>query len=153
MEEMVSKKQMAEELAKLRREMLELLSRKQNGESQAIVVSNLSATNQKLDLDTSLLVPFKSDLDSSFITLEKYKEQLLVISEYVSRIESVVLKKRKKVGENGKQQEVGPKGADNPSKTNTAVERTAAEEKAAKIQRLKSGFRICKSQGTSFGQT
>ncbi|XP_028061830.1 uncharacterized protein LOC114265266 isoform X1 [Camellia sinensis] len=87
MEEMVSKKQMAKLLAKLRREMLELLSKKQNGECQAIVVSNLSATNQKLDLDTSLLVPFKSDLDSSFITLEKYKEQLMVISEYMSRIE------------------------------------------------------------------
>ncbi|XP_028067845.1 uncharacterized protein LOC114270088 isoform X3 [Camellia sinensis] len=87
MEEMVSKKQMAKELAKLRREMLELLSKKQNGECQAIVVSNLSATNQKLDLDTSLLVPFKSDLDSSFITLEKYTEQLMVISEYMSRIE------------------------------------------------------------------
>ncbi|THG18922.1 hypothetical protein TEA_007251 [Camellia sinensis var. sinensis] len=131
MEEMVSKKQMAKELAKLRREMLELLSKKQNGECQAIVVSNLSATNQKLDLDTSLLVPFKSDLDSSFITLEKYTEQLMVISEYMSRIE-----------------EVGTKGADNQSQTSTAVERTAAEEKAVKIQRLKSGFRICKPQGT-----
>ncbi|THG17787.1 hypothetical protein TEA_022595 [Camellia sinensis var. sinensis] len=148
MEEMVSKKQMAKLLAKLRREMLELLSKKQNGECQAIVVSNLSATNQKLDLDTSLLVPFKSDLDSSFITLEKYKEQLMVISEYMSRIESCTEKEKKKVRENGKQQEVGTKGADNQSQTSTAVERTAAEEKAATIQRLKSGFRICKPQGT-----
>ncbi|XP_028061496.1 protein DYAD-like [Camellia sinensis] len=175
MEEMVSKKQMDEELAKLRREMLELLSIKQNEESQAIVVSNPSATSQNLDLDTSLLVPFKSDLDSSFITLEKYKEQLMVISEYVSRIEEEIKKlkskvgeeetkldssalmvatecctekEKKKVGENGKQQEVGTEGADNQSKTNTAAERTAAEQKAAKIQRLKSGFRICKPQGT-----
>ncbi|CAL5382449.1 unnamed protein product [Camellia sinensis] len=99
MEEMVSKKQMAKSLAKLRREMLELLSKKQNGECQAIVVSNLSATNQKLDLDTSLLVPFKSDLDSSFITLEKYKEQLMVISEYMSRIEEEIKKLKSKVEE------------------------------------------------------
>ncbi|KAI7979348.1 hypothetical protein LOK49_Contig380G00002 [Camellia lanceoleosa] len=131
-----------------------------------------------------LLVPFKSDLDSSFITLEKYKEQLMVISEYVSRIEHGIYvlwsqeeikklkskveeeetkldssalmvateccteKEKKKVGDNGKQQEVGTEGADNQSQTNTATERTAVEEKAAKIQRLKSGFRICKPQRT-----
>ncbi|CAL5416121.1 unnamed protein product [Camellia sinensis] len=54
------------------------IDQKQNGESQAIVVSNPSATNQ-----------------NSFITLEKYKEQLMVISEYVSRIEVDLLRGQK----------------------------------------------------------
>ncbi|KAI7990012.1 hypothetical protein LOK49_LG13G01211 [Camellia lanceoleosa] len=46
-----------------------------------------------------LLVPFKSDLDSSFITLEKYKEQLMVILEYVSRIEEEIKKLKSMVEE------------------------------------------------------
>lgn len=43
---------------------MELLSKKEKEESQAIVVSNPSGISQELDLHTSF-VPLNSDLDSS----------------------------------------------------------------------------------------
>ena len=50
----------------MNREMEEVLSRNQQKESQAIVVSNPCVTSQELDLD---MVPLKSDLDSSLVKL------------------------------------------------------------------------------------
>ncbi|GFY84382.1 similar to SWITCH1 [Actinidia rufa] len=163
-EEMVSKKQMEEEIAKLRREMEEVFSRNQQKESQAIV-----------DLD---MVPLESDLDSSLVKLEKYEEQLMAITKYVNRIEEEIGKLKSKVEQETRsgsalmestgwcaekeKKEVEEKdgglavqkkeggtegdGGGDQRKTNTTEK--AAEEKAAKIQRLKSGFRICKPQGT-----
>ncbi|XP_059669338.1 protein DYAD-like [Cornus florida] len=166
MDDMVSKKELEEELAKLRREMEEmLLNRQQKAQStQAIVVSNSSVTSQKLNLDFSL---------------EKYEEQLMTISKFLSDMkeqtrklisskgeeatttksdsalmvytESCTEKEKKKEDKAGKALVVVQQGGGDQRKTNTAAEvaeNTAAEEKAAKLQRLKSGFRICKPQGT-----
>ncbi|KAF7132109.1 hypothetical protein RHSIM_Rhsim09G0190200 [Rhododendron simsii] len=176
-EEMVSKKQVEEELTKLRKE-VELLSQKRNEESQVIVVSNPSMISQKLDFDTSI-VPLNSDLDSSLVKLEKYQEQLRALAEYVRRIEEEISKlkckmdqetrsgsalmgstdccaeKDKKQGEEERAAQAVEKkevGSDQLKTKATAKEAentaAAAKEKAAKIQRLKSGFRICKPQGT-----
>ncbi|KAA8539778.1 hypothetical protein F0562_026470 [Nyssa sinensis] len=175
MEEMVSKKHFEEEMAKLRREMEEMVSKKQQEESQAIVVSNPCATSQKLDFDTSLLT-LKSDLDSSMDPLENCKEQLMVISNFLSGMEekkrhvmskveegtsrsgsalivsteSYAEKEKKQLGEaeKGKALAVQQEGEEGSGDQSRAAEKRAAEEKAAKKQRLKSGFRICKPQGT-----
>ncbi|GFZ15172.1 similar to SWITCH1 [Actinidia rufa] len=174
-EEMVSKKQMEEEIAKLRREMEESLPWKQQKESQAIVISNPCVTSQELDLD---MAPLESDLDSSMVTLEKYEEQLMAISKYMSRIEEEIGKLKSKVEQETRsgsalmestgwcaekekkeveekdeglvvqKKDVGSEGGDGGDQRKTNTTEKAAEEKAAKIQRLKSGFRICKPQGT-----
>ncbi|XP_057475932.1 protein DYAD [Actinidia eriantha] len=174
-EEMVSKKLMEEEIAKLRREMEESLPMKQKKKSQAIVVSNPCVTSQELDLD---MAPLESDLGSSMVTLEKYEEQLMAISKYMSRIEEEIGKLKSKVEQETRsgsalmestgwcaekekreveekdeglvvqKKDVGSEGGGGGDQRKTNTTEKAEEEKAAKIQRLKSGFRICKPQGT-----
>ncbi|KAG5558336.1 hypothetical protein RHGRI_008308 [Rhododendron griersonianum] len=157
LEELVSKKQMEEEIAKLRREIEEELSKKQQQESQETVPLN------------------------PMITLEKYMEEVMGVSRYVSRIEEEIGKLKSKVREEIKsdsalmvsaescdekekkkvgkplvvaqqKEAVGTEERGDQGKTNVTEKEAestgAGEEKAAKIQRLKSGFRICKPQGT-----
>ncbi|XP_052181292.1 protein DYAD-like [Diospyros lotus] len=177
MEQMVPKKLMEEELAILRREMEELLS-----EKHTIMGSYSSGSSQKLDPDTSLAPLMRSDIDGSLITLEKYKGQIVSISENLTGFEEEIGKLKSKVTEETscgsalllastkgcadekekkKAQEKGEAlGAQqqeearddlrkrNPTEKMAAAAGARAEGKAAKIQRLKSGFRICKPQGT-----
>ncbi|KAI8564544.1 hypothetical protein RHMOL_Rhmol03G0189700 [Rhododendron molle] len=168
LEELVSKKQMEEEIAKLRREIEEELSKKQQQESQETVPLN------------------------PMITLEKYMEEVMGVSRYVSRIEEEIGKLKSKVREEIKsdsalmvsaescdekekkkvgkplvvaqqKEAVGTEGRGDQGKTNVTEKEAestgagadqkkkstgAGEEKAAEIQRPKSGFRICKPQGT-----
>ncbi|XAR66117.1 hypothetical protein NMG60_11012206 [Bertholletia excelsa] len=163
LEEKVSRKQIEEEMAKLRREMEKMLSKKQM-ESPAIVASNPSPISHDLNLETAF-VPSNSDLDSSLITLGKYKEQLTIVSDHVRTLEeeirkiktkeekrtesasalmvsarSCAEKEKKKAG----QKEVVGTEAEKEERTGGAV----AEEKAAKLRRLRSSFRICKPPGT-----
>ncbi|KAL2550152.1 protein DYAD-like [Forsythia ovata] len=126
MELMATKKQLEEEVGRLRSERDELLSKKREEENQAIAVSSCPCgISQKLNQFTNSLVTSKPDLDSApaISVLEKLKEQLMVISDFVKEME-VSAKAEKRLG--------------------TA----AAGEKAEHLQRLKSGFRICKPQGT-----
>ncbi|KAL8539537.1 hypothetical protein ACS0TY_001227 [Phlomoides rotata] len=169
-----------EEVARLRRE-LEISSNRRREENQAITaVSNRSEISQKLDLLVSSLENSKCDLEAH-VSLEKYKEQLMVISDFVKEIEDKIQKLApKQVGEISKAassfivQEVTEMrekgGVEREAKSKqeqvqaltTVDERETLqfgkgkdenksqieEEKAAKIKRLKSGFRICKPQGT-----
>ncbi|KAI8540256.1 hypothetical protein RHMOL_Rhmol09G0248800 [Rhododendron molle] len=158
-EEMVSKKQVEEELTKLRKE-VELLSQKRNEESQAIVVSNPSDISQKLDLDTSI-VPLNSDLDSSLVKLEeisklksKMDQETRSGSALMGSTDCCAEKDKKQGEEERAAQAVEKKEVESDQLKAKATAReaentaAAAKEKAAKIQRLKSGFRICKPQGT-----
>ncbi|KAL7001736.1 hypothetical protein U1Q18_002884 [Sarracenia purpurea var. burkii] len=142
--------------------MEELLSSKEQRqqESQAIGVPNPSVTTQKLDLPDahSLMVPLKSELEE----IGRLKSMVeggsrsggSALMEWTEHCDE---KEKKKVEEKGKGL-LGQQRQEDQRKTKTtekeAAERTtaageaAAEEKAAKIRRLKSGFRICKPQGT-----
>ncbi|KAH7854453.1 hypothetical protein Vadar_013987 [Vaccinium darrowii] len=154
MEELVSKKHMEEEIAKLRREMEELSKKQQQQqETRGTAVTN------------------------PLITLEKHMEQVMAVTRYVSRIEEEIGKLKSKVKEDiqsdsalmistescdeKEKKKVGKpllvpqeqeEGRGDQGKANTkekeAESTVPGEEKAPNIQRLKSGFRICKPQGT-----
>ncbi|KAG8390239.1 hypothetical protein BUALT_Bualt01G0063100 [Buddleja alternifolia] len=169
---MGTKLQLEEEVGKLRRELTELVSKRRQEENQAIIVtSNPSGTSPNVDQLATSLVSSKSELEKAPLQLEKYKEQLMIISDFVkevegkigilksnmeqtSRLDSALMaptqstanKQEKQMAKEPKykQQEVQALMATTPK----AAETEKAEEKAAKIQRLKSGFRICKPQGT-----
>ncbi|KAK9291337.1 hypothetical protein L1049_019282 [Liquidambar formosana] len=178
-------KQLKEEMATMKRDMEELVSRKQEEKQTILTIPNSSVTNQKID-----------HIDGSFLTQKaiykelqkrkaKIEEQLLQIAQSLSGMEDEVEKLRFVVdepkssesgalligsttipgaeteeerGKEDKGKEVVVVKVDDDEKeenkeqqvTTTAAEAMAlkAEEKAAKIQRLKSGFRICKPQGT-----
>lgn len=53
----------------MNREIAEHLTKKREEESLAIQVSNPGAICQKLNLDTSLMAPSKSDFDSALVQL------------------------------------------------------------------------------------
>ncbi|XP_047325967.1 protein DYAD-like [Impatiens glandulifera] len=178
-EELVSRKQLEEEVSKFRREMKQLLSEK--------TTTTTTTATCSLEMDhNSSLVTHQSDLHASFDTWEKYKEQLMLVSKSVTRIEEEMGKVKNKRrweefpervtgAENEKRltEEERQKAGAGERKTAAAAaaartvvvagkegEETAAgvlvagkkkkasEEKAEKIERLKSGFKICKPQGT-----
>nr|GMC96743.1 protein DYAD-like [Ipomoea batatas] len=169
----LSKKQMEEELRRLKREIRELQLKKNQQETPVTVISK--------------------DSEISLVTMEKYKEQLLLMTSaimakmeekfgnFASKLEekerffSALVEATVDYAEKGRRQveaeqksnkqvqEIVLSGeeegsqvtgdqcnkqttTDKPSAEKATI--AASEEKAAKIQRLKSGFRICKPQGT-----
>ncbi|XP_020549178.1 protein DYAD-like [Sesamum indicum] len=194
---MVTKMKLEEEVGKLRRELEEISSKRMQDENQASkIASSRSDISQKLDDQfATSLSSSRLDIDSP-VLMEKCKEQLMTISDFVREIEERIGKVAPNVEERArkdsalmvptethikekkpmarepksKQQEVQAliaageetseldkdqnKGgsvaaaAAETEKSAGGSVAAAAEEKAAKIQRLKSGFRICKPQGT-----
>ncbi|KAK6155926.1 hypothetical protein DH2020_010174 [Rehmannia glutinosa] len=187
---MATKMQLEEEVGKLRRELDEISSKRRQKENQAITIASSSRSDisQKLDQLTTSLDSSKCDFGSGHVPVERYKEQLMAISDFVKEIEEKIGKsippnvekrarkdsplmaptdthitKEKRAVAKCKQQEVqaliaargettSEIGKNQNNGQNVAASETekttAAEEKAAKIQRMKSGFRICKPQGT-----
>ncbi|CAK9139927.1 unnamed protein product [Ilex paraguariensis] len=100
MEEMLSKKKLEEEVSKLRREMEEFFAKKKLEESQSILISNPGGISQKLDvLDTSLPSTSRSDHDDALVSLAKYKEQLMVISDFLKGMQEEIGQLTSKVDE------------------------------------------------------
>ncbi|KAL6530293.1 hypothetical protein OROHE_014646 [Orobanche hederae] len=177
---MATKMKLEDEVGKLRRELEELSAskRKQEEEKQAMIIaSNRSDISQKLDqLATSFDSSSKCDVGSSaHVPVEKYKEQLMVISDFVKDIEARIAKSTLNlVEERSIRKEsslmvpttdthrkepkhaaealiitaAGSSGKKTCKNHNSDQLNAAASEKAAKIQRMKSGFRICKPHGT-----
>ncbi|KAL3521401.1 hypothetical protein ACH5RR_019550 [Cinchona calisaya] len=182
--EMVSIKQFEEEVGKLRREIDKLASNKRQTENQDSRISSNSCDNisEKLDQLANSLVSSKSDLAKVPVSMEKYKDQLMVIQDFARGIEeeikklmgeaaegisarsnSALIVSKEKSGaekeiievEQGKKGQevqevvnVGEEGGSEKAEKAAAAAADTAEKKAAKIERLKSGFRICKPQGT-----
>ncbi|CAI9092016.1 OLC1v1027147C1 [Oldenlandia corymbosa var. corymbosa] len=180
MKDMVPRKLLEQEIEKLRREIGKTKSSKQQEESLAIeLYSNPSDLSQKLKELAYSLEAAKPDIAKAPGSLEKYNEQLLVIQDVVMGIEDEIKKLLPQDDHKGKEKsKMALMAVDKKEKQQKQVEldygreeeemvdivsvgqaeetaaakakRAAAmaEEKAAKIERLKSGFRICKPQGT-----
>ncbi|KAL3647515.1 hypothetical protein CASFOL_008483 [Castilleja foliolosa] len=176
---MAIKVQLEDEVGKLRREVNELAAseRKQEKENnQAITVVGSKTTrsdiNQSLDQLAILLGSSNIDTDSAYVPVERYKKQLMAISDFVKEIEEKLEQSTARKEEpslmvqkdtlstkekNSKQQQVhkvfmGPTTGKTTSETGKSIQNSeqlnVAAEKAAKIERMKSGFRICKPHGT-----
>ncbi|KAL3645178.1 hypothetical protein CASFOL_010358 [Castilleja foliolosa] len=177
---MAIKMQLEDELGKLRREFNELASSEKGQEEennqQAITVlgsqTSPSDISQRLDQLAISLDSSKCDLGSAYVPVERYKEQLMAISDIVKEIEekleqssarkeeaSLMVQQdtRSTKEKNSKQQQlqkalIGPTTGKALSETGKVIQNSeqlnVVAEKAAKIERMKSGFRICKPQGT-----
>ncbi|GAY62569.1 hypothetical protein CUMW_218860 [Citrus unshiu] len=127
-------KQVKEEIAKLRMEMQDLLSKKHE-DNQAIVATpemHADLMNKKAKLD----------------------EQMMEITQSLFRIEAETEKPKSSVEEPNKPAESALTSDDKQGgidKTTTLPPETTKvkpEDRAAKIERLKSGFTLCKPQGS-----
>ncbi|KAJ9164035.1 hypothetical protein P3X46_023652 [Hevea brasiliensis] len=177
-----------EEIAKLKRDMEELLSKKDEEELAIMSTTVSSVTSHYLEHD-NLLTPLKEMYIDLVNKKAKIEEQLMEISQSLCGMEEEMGKVKTTVEEaNRTESSERPTLMGLPESTSTAGtaqrERKAAvvqrkkettvsrefgqehgkagsnkappttklpaptEDKAAKIERLKSGFRICKPQGT-----
>ncbi|XP_017239183.1 protein DYAD [Daucus carota subsp. sativus] len=143
MEDIVSN--FKEELKKVRREMDEQFTKKIQEEIWSLQVQSSA--------------PWKSDFESALVQVNKQEKQLTDISDTITGMKD-------QMGTLSSMVELASKTTDccaEKERNHAALERchalalkesastgekTAAEEKAAKLQKLKSGFRICKPQGT-----
>ncbi|XP_022969779.1 protein DYAD-like [Cucurbita maxima] len=129
-------KELHEEIAEIKKYILELASAKQqdlNIETQP----NSDVTPTSLDHEEHSLTALKEIYNELLKRKAKIEEQLIQISESLHGMEQEERGRRKQVQE-GVEEEGNMVGY--------MVAKT--EDKAAKIRRLKSGFRICKPQGT-----
>ncbi|RXI08612.1 hypothetical protein DVH24_022756 [Malus domestica] len=158
-------KELREEIDKIRREMEE--SKQQGNAGLAMVTaSNSNLTGVDLDRYGSL-IPIKeacAELEKKIAKMDeeriefvtKKEEQMMEVTQSLSGI-----KEKIRMFESSKEDAVTISGAPPPSEAKPAGEKkeidtlsggdkaaAAAECKAAKIERLRSGFRICKPQGT-----
>ncbi|CAI9295770.1 unnamed protein product [Lactuca saligna] len=171
--EFLSKKQFEEEMANLRRDIMELISKniKDQDENKAIVVSEGVDTSPKqlTNFCNSLLPYSESDVNNSRVSREECKKEMLVILKKVeaetnkmtggsSGTEELINTQTvpapapddaaKKHTEKKKEAVALPKQGGDPEETSEGGAPPAGEGKAAKIERLKSGFRLCRPQGT-----
>ncbi|XP_022929009.1 protein DYAD-like [Cucurbita moschata] len=129
-------KELHEEIAEIKKYILELASAKQqdiNIETQP----NSDVVPTSLDHEEHSLTALKEIYNELLKRKAKIEEQLIQISESLHGMEQEERRRRKQVQE-GVEEEGNMVGY--------MVAKT--EDKAAKIRRLKSGFRICKPQGT-----
>ncbi|XP_042005962.1 protein DYAD-like [Salvia splendens] len=163
LELMATKMQLEEEVGKLRREIGEICYKKKQQENQSFTEeSNTYDISQKLDQLTASFESLKQNFSCVHLSEEKYREQLMTISDFVKDIEGKFEKLAPNVTETEK---TGSSLMIMGMREKTALEnkeeqvhdalsaggegkKLQIEEKAAKIERLKSGFRICKPQGT-----
>ncbi|PKI39238.1 hypothetical protein CRG98_040367 [Punica granatum] len=164
-----------EEIAKLKGEMQELISKKQE---EILTPVTIKPTDQERiglppkEMYTELIRK-KSAMEEQLKEISRYLSMMKLMQEDMESLKSTVGETRVSEleepitpvgteaggGERMKVGEEKDKVADDAVAAMVPMEedeveenmkrtRTAAEDKAAKIQRLKSGFRICKPQGT-----
>ncbi|GMG98980.1 hypothetical protein Nepgr_000820 [Nepenthes gracilis] len=143
-------KQLKEEVANIKRELQELASRR--GNHQALVAAQTSSDGVH-KMDARLLMPLKVMHEELLKRKAKVEEQMLVVAKSIQAMEEDVGKlimeaKGKRVAAADVINEAEfAKDKKEREKASPAME-AAAEGKAARRQRLKSGFRICKPEGT-----
>nr|XP_016465105.1 PREDICTED: protein DYAD-like [Nicotiana tabacum] len=162
-EEMVSsKEQLEEEVGRLKRRIEELEFKKK--QSQAIEASKTMEKYKKQLMMTtsdfmakmeekclglvSKLEEKEKSISALMLSTEGKKKQVEPEKQGVQEVVTVEEKKRSKAADDDQSKELI--AVDPKLKAATKAQKTTptAEEKAAKIQRLKSGFRICKPQGS-----
>ncbi|KVI04556.1 hypothetical protein Ccrd_017123 [Cynara cardunculus var. scolymus] len=160
--EFLSKMQYEEEVARLRREIEELSWRNKQVQMSHQAPERVDTSPKQLvDLRNSLLP--NSESDHVDYSREKFMKQMLVISDFLKKVEAWMEREGGK--ETSRSAELitvtatssdGEKSSEQPkqddikelAEVETCGGKSAAEEKAAKIERLKSGFRLCRPQGT-----
>ncbi|TXG70610.1 hypothetical protein EZV62_005545 [Acer yangbiense] len=161
-------KQLKEEIAKMSRwDMQDLMSKKHEDDMAIVTTPTSCITSQTLEHD-SFLLPMKEMYTNLMNKKAKVEEQLMEISHSLSGMEQE-MEKLKSLEEANYKTESAPKqrslkestkpappsrGSEKETKEverkkkETIIKTTTPEGKAEKIERLKSGFRICKPQGT-----
>ncbi|XP_037492169.1 protein DYAD [Jatropha curcas] len=158
-------KELKEQIAKMERNIEELVSKKREEELAAVTTPISSVTSHSIEHDT-LLTPLKEMYIDLVNKKAKIEELLMEISQSLCEMEEEMGKQKSTTEEANRTEsferpaikglpestqqtgeEHGKAGGGNktPPTTKSAVQ---TEDKAAKIERLKSGFRICKPQGT-----
>ncbi|KAJ1442464.1 hypothetical protein SESBI_00824 [Sesbania bispinosa] len=166
-------REIKEEIFKLKQEMRELASKK-GEEALAIVTTPSSCLSSLNGEDYSSLVPMQEIYAELVNKKAKIEEQLKEISVTLSGMEDQLgmLKPTiveepimsesvtpptllagptlltENIGEERRNEKKGNKSKATKSADTQMQESKTTEDKAAKIQRLKSGFQICKPQGT-----
>ncbi|KAI3815878.1 hypothetical protein L1987_15561 [Smallanthus sonchifolius] len=149
------KRDQDEELGKLRREIQELTSKKD--QSQAITVSEQVDWSAKQLMD---IFSFMLDSKSETIDIDREKRNK-VISDFLKNIQAEVGNETTQMdsastelitsGSNAAQKEPEKLMVADKNEAAGGLKETSGkklEGKAAKIERLKSGFRLCRPQGT-----
>ncbi|KAI3815823.1 hypothetical protein L1987_15505 [Smallanthus sonchifolius] len=149
------KRDQDEELGKLRREIQELTSKKD--QSQAITVSEQVDWSAKQLMD---IFSFMLDSKSETIDIDREK-RIKVISDFLKNIQAEVGNETTQMdsastelitsGSNAAQKEPEKLMVADKNEAAGGLKETSGQKlegKAAKIERLKSGFRLCRPQGT-----
>ncbi|KAK0595320.1 hypothetical protein LWI29_005622 [Acer saccharum] len=160
-------KQLKEDIAKMSRDMQDLMSKKHEDDMAIVTTPTSCITSQTLEHD-SFLLPMKEIYTNLMNKKAKVEEQLMEISHSLSGMEQE-MEKLKSLEEANYKTQSAPKqrslkestkpappsrGSEKETKEvdrkkkETIIKTTTPEGKAEKIERLKSGFRICKPQGT-----
>ncbi|KAK9181545.1 hypothetical protein WN944_024682 [Citrus x changshan-huyou] len=141
-------KQLKEDLAKIRMEMQDLFSKKQEDNLAIVATPSLNYGHDSFLLRLKLIC---ADLLNKKAKLD---ENMMEISQSLCTIEEEMEKAKLAVGELNKPAEsslTSDDGQGGKDKTITGTPDTTKvkpEEKVAKIERLKSGFTMCKPQGS-----
>ncbi|KAK2653462.1 hypothetical protein Ddye_013318 [Dipteronia dyeriana] len=160
-------KQLKEDIAKMSRDMQDLLSKKREDDIAMVTTPTSCITSQTLE-HNGFLLPMKEMYTNLMNKKAKVEVQLMEISHSLSGMEQE-MEKLKSLEEANYKPESAPKqrllkestkpeppsrGSEKETKEverkkkETIIKTTTPEGKAEKIERLKSGFRICKPQGT-----
>ncbi|XP_019226690.1 PREDICTED: uncharacterized protein LOC109208106 [Nicotiana attenuata] len=162
-EEIVSSKEhLEEEVGRLKRRIEELESKKK--QSQAIETSKTMEKYKKQLMTTtsdfmakmeekclslvSKLEEKEKSISTLMLSTQEKKKQVEPEKQGVQEVVTVGEKKRSKVAADDQSKELIAVDPKLKAVTKAQKATPTAEEKAAKIQRLKSGFRICKPQGS-----
>ncbi|XP_060206298.1 protein DYAD-like [Lycium barbarum] len=162
-EEMVlSKKQLEEEVGRMKRKIEELELKKKQQESQSILTSRTmeKCKKQLMIANSDFMAKMEEKILNLVSKMEKKERSISTLMLSTERLAEVKEKQVEQESEKQGEQAVAAmersKVAADQSKEVTATfnpkrarnSAPRAEEKAAKIQRLKSGFRLCKPQGS-----
>ncbi|XP_065860211.1 protein DYAD-like [Euphorbia lathyris] len=153
-------KSLKEEISNLKNTLEMLVSKKISEEEEAIVATPISSITCCSIEHDSFVTPLKEMYIDLMNKKTKIEEQLIEISQSLCWMEEEKEKMKTKLEESNRTEssDAALIALLETSSTVTEIEREetaeqkkktlAREEKAAKIERLKSGFRICKPQGT-----
>ncbi|KAH0704796.1 hypothetical protein KY285_019074 [Solanum tuberosum] len=159
----ISKKQLEVEVGKLKRKIEELELKKKHQETKAIETSRKAIPSMEKCKKQLMIAnsDFMAKMEEKFLNLvSKLEEKDKAITTLMLSAEQFAEVQRKEVEQGSEKQgvqavDVAMERSNDQSKELTAINPKkakntppAAEGKAAKIQRLKSGFRLCKPQGS-----
>ncbi|GAB4854615.1 hypothetical protein Ancab_023197 [Ancistrocladus abbreviatus] len=148
-------KLLKEQIANMNREIEELLNSKQQNSQVMIAPTGSDAVGQKIDINS--FIPLKVMHQELVRRKVKIEEKLLIVSKAIDAMEEdanklILQAKGKRVAAGAAINDATDEsGKDNEGREKApiaAAAAAAAAERTERKQRLKSGFRICKPEGT-----